>query len=56
MTNGEWKKIEIEFEDPSISQERWLELMAMTEKEDECPEWWNSPCICKTCMSYADIQ
>ena len=27
MTNGEWKKIEIEFEDPSISQERWLELM-----------------------------
>lgn len=29
-------------------------MLKETEKEDEHPEWYNNPCFCRECMSYAD--
>ena len=49
MTNGEWDELET-----SVKKgKRYKELLAMTEKEDEHPEDYNGPCLCRLCMSYA---
>lgn len=49
MTEEEWKLL-LATEDLKIERE----LMAKTRLEDEHPEWYDGPCDCSLCMSYAD--
>ena len=57
MTEDEWKELEnlpvcnwITLE----QEDRYHELLEMTEHEDEHPEWYDGPCICLLCLSYGD--
>ena len=45
MTEADWHRLE-DTNDP--------ELLERTETQDEHPEWFNAPCYCRLCQSYAD--
>lgn len=56
MNHARWKELDriasFNYHWPPIG--RFKTLLKMTERADEHPEWYNNPCFCRTCMSYAD--
>lgn len=54
MTEQEWKRLEL-LDQKQEDGKEFDKLMAQTKKEDEHPEWYNGPCMCSLCLSYADI-
>ena len=50
LTDAEWK--ELETEGPETVHGK--ELLQRTWTEDEHPEWFEGPCFCALCLSYAD--
>jgi hypothetical protein len=57
MTNREWIELERIAKHGNLNppRGRGLKLLEMTRKADEHPEWYEYPCYCRTCMSYADV-
>jgi len=50
MLKGEWKKLETLPETDSS----YGALLRKTETEDEHPDWYQGPCLCRLCLSYGD--
>ena len=48
MTEQEWKQLEEDGEENG-------HLLEMTMQETEHPEWYNGPCFCWLCSSYAGV-
>jgi hypothetical protein len=57
LTNREWIELERLAKKGHLKapKRRGPELLEATRKEDEHPEWYEYPCYCRTCMSYADV-
>jgi len=51
MTEEEWKILEV-----TTNGEKYNELLWKTRDEEEHPEWYNGPCACTLCQSYADLE
>ena len=60
MTDKDWHEIEalyamgVQGRLSAQWYESLAELLARTRTEDECPEWFDGPCECRTCGSYMD--
>ena len=57
MNMREWIELERRAKNGELStpqKRKVLALLEKTRKEQEHPEWYNYPCYCVTCMSYAD--
>ena len=53
MTTNEWNELK-GLGSGEQNKERFDELIAMTEKENEHPEEYDGACLCKECRSYGD--
>lgn len=51
MTDKDWRELDLVGDRSILGRE----LLSRTEMEDEHPEDYNGPCLCKLCMSYSDI-
>lgn len=56
MTKKDWIELEriLTGRTKYPRKRRRAELLEMTRKESEHPEWYSAWCECKTCVSYAD--
>lgn len=53
MNDFDWRLLRFKYIKDRISTKK---LIDKTRGQDRCPEWWDFPCECNFCVSYAAKQ
>lgn len=53
LTGREWRRLDAMHERVAKLLKKKNALWRRTSYNDEHPEWYNGPCLCSLCMSYA---